>query len=102
MAKTIFLTGATGYVGCHLAHRFLMEGDTVLALVRQKGGQSVQQRIETAVLDVGPLSDSALANLSAIPGTVEDSAETLAAAVRARFNNPIDELWHSAAIFNFK
>ena len=102
MAKTIFLTGATGYVGCHLAHRFLQEGHTVLALVRQKGGQPIQQRIETAVLEVGPLSPQAIDNLVAIPGTVEDSAEELRQAVKELFNQPIDEVWHSAAIFNFK
>lgn len=102
MGKTIFLTGATGYVGCHLAHRFLMEGHTVLALVRQKGEQSVQQRIETAVLEVGPLPDPAMANLLAIPGTVEDSAAELKASLRSLFSGHIDELWHSAAIFNFK
>jgi len=102
MAKTIFLTGATGYVGCHLAHRFLAEGHKVLALVRQKGGQSVQQRIATAVREVGPLSNQAMANLLAIPGTVEDSAQELNEALRAQFSGPIDEVWHSAAIFNFK
>lgn len=102
MAKTIFLTGATGYVGCHLAHRFLAEGHTVLALVRHKGGQSVQQRIATAVREVGPLSDETMVNLLAIPGTVEDSAQELSAALRAQFSDPIDEVWHSAAIFNFK
>lgn len=102
MAKTIFLTGATGYVGCHLAHRFLAEGHTVLALVRQKGEQSIQERIETAVLEVGPLSDQAMANLLAIPGTVEDSAEQLHKALRTQTNVSIDEVWHSAAIFNFK
>ena len=102
MTKTIFLTGATGYVGCHLAHRFLADGHTVLALVRQKGKQSIQKRIETAVLEVGPLPDQAMANLLAIPGTVEDSAQALGANVRAKFSGQIDEVWHSAAIFNFK
>ncbi|WP_420628670.1 SDR family oxidoreductase [Candidatus Leptofilum sp.] len=102
MAKTIFLTGATGYVGCHLAHRFLEDGYIVLALVRPKNDQSVQARIETAVTEVGPLSPETLTNLIAIPGTVEDSAETLASSLRAHFSSPIDELWHSAAIFNFK
>ena len=102
MAKTIFLTGATGYVGCHLAHRFLADGHTVLALVRSKGGQSVQERIETAVLEVGPLDDEILANLVAIPGTVEEPAEQLVAAMRSRLSAHIDEVWHSAAIFNFK
>lgn len=102
MAKTIFLTGATGYVGCHLAHRFLEEGHTVLALVRQKGEQSVQARIETAVTEVGPLPPETLANLIAIPGTVQASAASLASSIRAQFPGSIDELWHSAAIFNFK
>ncbi|WP_420640545.1 SDR family oxidoreductase [Candidatus Leptofilum sp.] len=102
MAKTIFITGATGYVGCHLAHRFLADGHTVLALVRPKKGNSVQARIETAVTQVGPLPPETLANLIPIPGTVEDSAESLASSIRAQFSGPIDELWHSAAIFNFK
>ncbi len=102
MAKTIFLTGATGYVGCHLAHRFLADGHTVLALVRQKGKQSIQQRIEAAVLEVGPLPDQAMARLLAIPGTVEESAQELHGALRAHFEGSIDEVWHSAAIFNFK
>ena len=102
MAKTIFLTGATGYVGCHLAHRFLSEGHIVLALVRQKGKQSVQQRIETAVSEVGPLPAQTMANLIAIPGTVEESAQQLSQAFRTQFSGMIDEVWHSAAIFNFK
>ena len=102
MAKTIFITGATGYVGCHLAHRFLADGHTVLALVRPKNKQSIQARIETAVTEVGPLAPETLANLIAIPGTVEESADALASSIRARFSGSIDELWHSAAIFNFK
>lgn len=102
MTKTIFLTGATGYVGCHLAHRFLSEGYKVLALVRQKGEQSVQERIETAVAEVGSLSPTATANLIAIPGTVEDAAKELCQAVRDHFSGAVDEVWHSAAIFNFK
>lgn len=102
MAKTIFLTGATGYVGCHLAHQFLADGHIVLALVRPKGKQSVQRRIETAVREVGPLPKHSLANLIAISGTVADSAQQLANAVRSQCSAPIDELWHSAAVFNFK
>ncbi|VAW31891.1 hypothetical protein MNBD_CHLOROFLEXI01-4596 [hydrothermal vent metagenome] len=102
MAKTIFLTGATGYVGCHLAHRFLSEGHTVLALVRQKESVSIQQRIETAVTEVGPLSADLLANLIAIPGSVQLSAQELHDAVRAQFSEEISEVWHCAAIFNFK
>jgi nucleoside-diphosphate-sugar epimerase len=74
----------------------------VLALVRQKGGQSIQQRIETAVLEVGALSKQAIGNLIAIPGTVEESVEELCQAIRNQFSDPIDEVWHSAAIFNFK
>ncbi|MCP4421978.1 MAG: NAD-dependent epimerase/dehydratase family protein [Chloroflexi bacterium] len=102
MAKTIFLTGATGYVGCHLAHRFLSDGHTVLALVRQKGELSIQQRIETAVTEVGPLSAELLANLIAIPGSVQVSAQQLHEAVQTQFSGEITEVWHCAAIFNFK
>jgi nucleoside-diphosphate-sugar epimerase len=102
MVKTIFLTGATGYVGCHLAHRFLSEGHTVLALVRAKEGVTIQQRIETAVTEVGSLSAELLANLIAIPGSVQASAQQLHDAVRAQFAGEITEVWHSAAIFNFK
>lgn len=102
MAKTIFLTGATGYVGCHLAHLFLSEGHTVLALVRQKEGISTQERIETAVSKVGSLPAESMANLIAIPGSVQASAQALQNVLRAHFDQEIDEVWHSAAIFNFK
>lgn len=74
----------------------------MLALVRQKEGISTQERIETAVSEVGSLPAEVMANLIAIPGSVQASAQQLHDALRVQFDQAIDEVWHSAAIFNFK
>lgn len=102
MKKTILLTGATGFLGCHLAHRFLADGHRVVALVRSKEGEVPQTRLQEAVLQVGDLATESLDNLHAVSGTVQDAPEKLMANVRAVTNQHIDEVWHSAAIFNFR
>lgn len=102
MSKTIFLTGATGYLGCHLAHKFLSEGHFVLALVRRRDDVSSLVRLQQAVLQVGELSNEALARLLVIDGSVEAPLSDLVASFQATCNRPVDEVWHSAAIFNFK
>ncbi len=102
MSKTIFLTGATGFLGCHLAHQFLSQGDTVWALVRSKEDVDTQSRLQQAVLNVGDLPDEALGRLGVVKGTVHDPPEQLHEKLRAETDARIDEVWHSAAIFNFK
>lgn len=101
--KRIFLTGATGYLGCHLAYRFLAEGHRVIALVRAQEEESPQERLVEAVTRVGSLSEEQLSRLTAVSGTVQESPEQIAARYRhLHGQTPIDEIWHSAAIFNFK
>ena len=102
MSKTIFLTGATGFLGCHLAHQFLKQGVSLWALVRPKDEIDSLSRLQQAILQVGALSDEALSRLHVVEGTVHDSADELLEKVRFNTVQPIDEVWHSAAIFNFK
>lgn len=102
MNKIIFLTGATGYLGCHLAHHFLSNGARVFALVRAKEGSDTGTRLQEAILKVGSLSDEALSRLTAVEGAIQDSPQQLRQAYGQVSSAPIDEVWHSAAIFNFK
>ncbi|MEM7331254.1 MAG: SDR family oxidoreductase [Chloroflexota bacterium] len=102
MRKTIFLTGATGFLGCHLAHQFLKQGVSVWALVRSKEDTDSLTRLQQAILKVGALPDEALSRLGVIEGTVHDSADVLQEKFRAQSDAHLDEVWHSAAIFNFK
>lgn len=102
MKKTIFLTGATGFLGCHLAHRFLADGHRVVALVRQKKESDSLERLRRAILLVGDLPSEILENLLVLSGTVQDDAATLVANYRTVAGEHIAEVWHSAAIFNFR
>jgi|GEM_PF-1639722 len=55
-SKTIFITGASGFLGSHLVIQFLLETDCrLLCLVRKKGGVGGIQRLNNAILEI--LSD---------------------------------------------
>jgi nucleoside-diphosphate-sugar epimerase len=51
---------------------------------------------------VGDLPDELMANLLVMSGTVQDSPDELLAAYRAVAGEAVAEVWHSAAIFNFR
>lgn len=102
MSKRIFITGATGFLGCHLVNYFLHQGDEVWALVRAKNGESTEERARQQIQQVSPLSADESARFHVIEGAVQDTPEQLVEAAAAQTSDPFDEIWHSAAIFNFK
>jgi nucleoside-diphosphate-sugar epimerase len=97
--QAVFITGATGYVGCHLAHAYLKKGHQVLVLARDGGGRTAAERMAEVLTQIdGPLD---LSHLLVITGDVRDTAEELVAKVRAQTDKPLAEVWHSAATFKF-
>ena len=101
MAKqeAVFITGATGYVGCHLAEAYLRRGYEVLVLARDGGGRTAAERMADVLTQIDGSVD--LSQLKVVKGDVRDTAEELLAKVRAQTTNPLAEVWHSAATFKF-
>jgi nucleoside-diphosphate-sugar epimerase len=100
--KVIFVTGATGYLGCHLASALLKAGHQVIALVRDSDPTlSVADRLYDVVSQVDKAYIDT-SNLITIPGDVQEPADVLIAKVRARIDQPIDEVWHCVATFKYR
>lgn len=97
MTLAVLITGATGYVGRHLAARLLTDGYDVHALVR---GTAPRARMEEALRPFG-LAAATLARLHAWPGAlaseagVADSTREALRAARCR------ALIHSAGLTRF-
>ncbi len=102
--KLIFITGVTGYVGCHLADELLQQGLQVIALVRESGRKrSARERAVAAIEQVNANATNYLDNLIVIPGDVQETADTLLKKIRDKVGNqPIAEIWHCAATFLFR
>lgn len=99
--KVILITGATGYLGCHLAYDFLKEGHQVIALVRQTDkGISVSEKALKAISAVNDQEQIPAENLIVIPGNVVDRANILADRIQTQVQAKIDEIWHCAVIFD--
>ena len=102
--KLVFITGVTGYVGCHLADKLLKQGHRVIALVRESGRQrSARERAVAAIEQVNADVQQYLDNLIVIAGDVQETADVLLSKIRAKVgNDPLDEIWHCAATFLFR
>ncbi len=101
--KVVLITGATGYLGCHLAYDFLREGHQVIALVRETDkGISVSEKALKAISSVNDKEQIPAENLIAIPGDVADGADILADTIRTQVQSKIDEIWHCAVIFTIQ
>lgn len=101
--KVILITGATGYVGCHLAYTFLKEGHRVIALVREADKDaSVSERAFEAISAVNGKAQAPVENLIPIVGDVANKNDVSAEAIRAQVSTEIDEIWHCAATFSIQ
>lgn len=101
--KAVLITGATGYLGCHLAYGFLRQGHRVIALVRETDKDvSVSEKALRAISAVNDKVQIPVENLIAVPGDVEDRADVLADTIRAQVQDNIDEIWHCAVTFSIQ
>lgn len=103
MSNTILLTGGTGFLGGHLAHRFLLRGDHVIFLARPQRSRSAHERVK-ALLD-----RVTHGNTDALPGSydvwvgdVTDTALGQSRDVCDAWHGKIDQVWHAAAVLHFR
>lgn len=97
-ARSVLVTGATGFIGSHLTHKWLSQGLQVTALARGSKTASARDRVQDVVSSIGPAdfsrlnvykSDIAQPNL----GLSEEAMQKVIAST--------DEVWHCAASLSF-
>jgi nucleoside-diphosphate-sugar epimerase len=97
--KRIFVTGATGFVGSHLAARLLDTGSYLSVLARGSKNVSAQTRVEEVLRDVGA---SRLQNLKVFEGDISLPDVGLTEAAKQEIAASTDEVWHCAASLSFQ
>jgi nucleoside-diphosphate-sugar epimerase len=97
--EVVVITGATGYIGCHMANKLLKNGCRVVALAREKDGIPPKQRLVEAISQVDPSVKISEENLVTIPGCMEENSDQWIRAIREKVKSRIDAVWHHAAIF---
>lgn len=100
--KVVFVTGVTGYVGCHLAYSLLAADHTVVALVRAAGRKRTPEtRAQQAITEVDEENPVSFDKLIVIPGDVTDAGPEIRAKIRAEIDRPFTDIWHCVATFKF-
>src|SRR5262245_14835486 len=97
--KSVFITGATGFLGSHLAARLLEDGRRVTALARGSKNVSPKSRVEKVLQDVGVTQ---LGNLQVVEGDISLPGLGLSDSVKRQVIASAGEVWHCAASLSFE
>jgi nucleoside-diphosphate-sugar epimerase len=97
--KNILLTGATGFLGSHLAARLLQDGHHVTAVARSARNTSAKDRVERVLQDVGA---GRFDNLQVFEGDISLPDLGLSEFARSRIVSSTREVWHCAASLSFQ
>ena len=97
--KKIFITGATGFLGSHLAARLLDDGHQVAVLARGSRNLSAEARVKEVLRDVGT---SRFDRLTVFEGDISVPDLGLSEEAKERIIASTDEIWHCAASLSFQ
>ena len=97
--KHIFVTGATGFVGSHLAARLLDAGHFVSVLARGSKTASAEIRVREVLRDVGI---SRFEKLKVFEGDISLPNLGLTDAAKQEIVSSAEEVWHCAASLSFQ
>jgi nucleoside-diphosphate-sugar epimerase len=97
--KNVLLTGATGFLGSHLAGRLLQDGRRVTALARGSKNTSPRVRVEAVLREVGV---SQFQNLEVVEGDISLPDLGLSESAKKQTLPATDEVWHCAASLSFQ
>jgi nucleoside-diphosphate-sugar epimerase len=100
--KLIFISGATGFIGSHIAAELIREGHRIIGLARPKGGLSPLERLTRSILAVDPTLELNPGNLLAVRGALDGEEDDWVGEIRSRTGEEVDEVWHLAAIFKIR
>lgn len=102
--KNVFVTGATGFLGSHLAFRLLEQGHHVQALARSSKNTSARTRVEETLQSVAgsaELLKPHLARLDVIEGDISQPSLGMNDEARQQMITSTAEVWHCAASLSF-
>jgi nucleoside-diphosphate-sugar epimerase len=97
--RSVFLTGATGFLGSHLTARLLMDGHHVKVLVRSSKNTSAQERVRQIFRDAGV---SRFENLTVLEGDIGLPNLGLSEEACRQTMSSVEEVWHCAASLSFQ
>lgn len=99
---TVFLTGATGFLGSFILRDLLRSGNKVIAHVRAKTPETGLERIQQTCQAYGIWSDSWRANLECVTGDLQDQPLLgMSQEVYDRVANEADAVIHNGAIVHW-
>src|SRR5436190_268521 len=102
--KNVLVTGATGFVGSHLAYRLLEQGHRVTALARGGKTASARDRVLEVLQQVASsreLLNEHAGRLEVLEGDFARARLGLDEEAFRRTASNTDEVWHSAASLSF-
>ncbi len=102
--RTVLLTGATGFLGSHLAVSLAHHGYTVICLVRPRTGRQAQQRVRTAlggIIDDPAQLREILSGIQVYEATLEQADLGLSAQDSTKLREKTDAVIHCAAQTSF-
>jgi len=97
--KTIFLTGATGFLGSHLTARLLEQRNHLNVLARGAKNVPARDRVVAVLRDVGV---NHFENLDVFEGDISVPGLGLSESATRRVLFSTDEVWHCAASLSFQ
>ena len=97
--RSVFLTGATGFLGSHLTARLLLDGHHVKVLARSLKNLSAPDRVRQILRDAGV---SRFKNLTVLEGDIALPNLGLSQDVCREIIPSIEEVWHCAASLSFQ
>lgn len=106
--KTIFFTGATGFLGSYLAYKLLSEGNRLILLVRPGASKSGKERADAIMANLiaklsrnGKFSDI-LDKYEVVEGDIAKDNLGLDESCLTRLSGMVDMVWHCAASLSFR
>jgi thioester reductase-like protein len=104
LPKNVLVTGATGFVGSHLAYRLLEQGNRVTALARGGKNASARERVLEVLEQVASSAEilnKHVGRLEVLEGDFAQPHLGLDADTFRRTASNTEEVWHSAASLSF-